>query len=108
MADLISQFEIVDNAGDTQSFVGTVGTTPILIPGTAGNNINEILVHCPTQSPVSRILYFSFDGTNYHRLATGEALMWAVKGSKKQIYLKASVSGVDYEVILNTDQAGEL
>jgi len=106
--DLISQMEIVDNVGDTTSYVGTVGTTPIQIPGVAGSNINEMMVHCPTQTPVTALLYFSFDGVAYHQLSTGEALMWPVKGSKKQIYVKASVAGVAYEVILNTDQAGEI
>ena len=105
--DSISQMEIVDKAGDTKSYVGTVGTTPVLIPGVAVNNINELMVHCPTQTPVTVLLYFSFDNVAYHQLATGEAIMWPIKGSKKQIYVKASTAGVKYEVLLNTDQAGE-
>ncbi len=106
--DSVTQMEIVDNVGSTTSYVGTVGTTPIQIPGVAGSNINEMMVHCPTQNPSSVSLFFSFDGVAYHRLAVGESIMWPVKGSKKQIYLKGSGANVEYEMILNTDQAGEI
>lgn len=92
--------------GVTQSYIGTVGTTPILVPSVAGKSINQVLVHCPTQSPASRRLYFSFNGVDYHVLSPGESISWPVLGGLKQLYLKSNAASVSYEVILNTSLGG--
>lgn len=108
MADLPPQMEVNDSRGSTVPYSGTVGTTAVNVPSAAGSNITELMVRCPFQSPNTKQLLYSLDGgATYLSLDVGESLTWPLKGSLKQIQIKGSTAGVSYEVILNTDQAGE-
>lgn len=107
MADSVPQMEIKDSSGETTFYSGSVGTTAALVPPVAANTINEFMVRCPSQTPVTKKLLYSIDGVTYLELTPGEAVLWPLKGSKKQVYLKGSTAGVNYELILNTDQAGD-
>jgi|WetSurMetagenome_2_1015567.scaffolds.fasta_scaffold199831_2 hypothetical protein len=106
MADLIPQFETEDLQGTTTQYTGTVGTSAISIPTVAGTGIAECLIRCPTQSPNTRRLSYSFDGgTTFSILSPGEYIGWSLKGSPTQIKIKGNVASVDYEVILNREPA---
>jgi len=58
--------------GSTTQYTGTVGTTPIQIPGSAGDPIVLALIRCPSQTPNTRRLSWSLDNTTYHVLSPGE------------------------------------
>lgn len=89
--------------GSTSQYAGTVGTTPIQIPGVAGDPIATALIRCPNQSPSTRRLRYSFDGVTYHALSPGEFILWPMKGNIGQIYLQGSTAGVEYELTLNRE-----
>lgn len=104
MADVLPQFENKDLVGSTTQFVGTVGTTAILVPTVATFAISECLVRCPNQSPNTRRLLYSFDGgVNFGTLSPGEFIGWSLKGSPLQIQIKGNVAGVLYEVLVNRE-----
>lgn len=89
--------------GQSTQYAGTVGTTAVAVPSVAGNDIILFLVRSPAQSPITKKLYWSFDDVTYHELSPGEYVGWPLKGSKKQIYVKGNVAGVNYEIVLNTE-----
>jgi len=95
-----------DNAqdiGTTLQLAGTVGLTSTAFPTVAGDAIATALIRCPSQSPVTRRLYFSFDNVTFHELSPGEYIGWSTKGNLTQVYLKANVVGVNYELLLNRE-----
>lgn len=97
---------IGDNAqdfGTTTQLTGTVGITAVQVPATAGNPIATALIRCPEQSPVTKRLSWSIDDITYHTLGPGEFIAWSLKGNITQLYLKGSVAGVNYEVVLNRE-----
>ena len=104
MAEVLPQFEQIDNVGSTTQFQGTVGTTAIQIPSVATFDISEILIRCATDnSPVTKRLLWSLDDVTYHTLAPGEFVGWTLKGEQAQVWIKGSVAGVIYEVLVNRE-----
>jgi hypothetical protein len=99
------QFETDDAVGSTDTFTGSVGSTPISVPASAGGDIALVSVKQPMGvPPYNKILYFSLDGgTNWHVLQQGEGAIWPLRGAIKQIQIKGNVAGVAYEVILNRE-----
>jgi len=98
---------IGDNPQDfglTSNYVGSVTTVSTPIPTVAGNEIATALIRCPSQTPNTRRLLYSFDNVTFLTLTPGEFVGWSVRGSKTQIFIKGNVNPVDYEVILNTEQ----
>ncbi len=104
MADHPIIEESAQDVGATQAYAGTVGTTAVSIPSSAGNQINECLIRCPSQTPNSVRLSYSFDaGTTFQVLAPGEFIIWEPRNALTQLKIKGSVAGVSYEVLLNTE-----
>jgi len=104
MTDLAPQFETEDLLGQTTQFTGTVGTTSTAFPTVATTSIAECLIRCPSQTPNSNRLLYSFDGgTTFGTLAPGEFIGWSLKGSPTQIRIKGNVASVNYEIILNKE-----
>ena len=102
----VGGFEGADESpglGSTQTFTGTVGTSVVNVPSSAGAVIFEALIRCPSQTPQSRILYACFDGsgTNFHALKPGEFISMSIRGGLKQMQVKANGAGVEYEITLN-------
>jgi hypothetical protein len=89
--------------GNTIQYTGAVGLTAVLVPSSPGDDIVLALIRCPTQTPITKILYWSLDDITYHALSPGEFIGWPMKGSKKQIYVKGSVASVNYEILINTE-----
>ena len=89
--------------GSTTTFNGTVGTSVVNIPSSAGAIIYEALIRCPSQTPQSNILYACFDGsgTNFHELKPGESVACSIRGGQTQVKIKGNVAAVKYEVTLN-------
>jgi hypothetical protein len=95
--------ENAQDFGTTLQLAGSVGLTSTAFPTVAGDPIATLLIRCPTQSPTTRRLYYSFDDVTFHELAPGEFIGWSLKGNLTQIYLKGNVAGVNYEVTLNRE-----
>lgn len=107
MADAIPEFEIADNVGTTDEFTGSVGTTAILVPGTAGNAIEEIYIRCAVDQPFFTRLEYSYDGINFRRLRVGEAREDEPRGGIRQVWVRAAGLGItsaNYEIIMNRGQ----
>lgn len=107
MADVLPEFETTDVVGTTDSYVGSVGTTPVLVPSTAGTAIEEVGIRCAVDQPTSTRLEYSFDGTNYFKLKVGEARETELRGGITQIYIRAAGSGItsaNYEIEMNRGQ----
>jgi hypothetical protein len=104
MVDLAPEFESRDNFGTTSSFVSTVGTTAINVPGAASGRISEFYIHNPASNSASTIIQFSIDGgTNYHSLPWNSAITWTPKGNVTQIKIKANAASKNYEALLNIE-----
>jgi hypothetical protein len=104
MPDISPQFENSDLQGSTTQFTGVVGVTAISLPPTAGTAIAEALVRCPSQTPNSNRLLYSFDGgANYFTLSPGEFVGWSLKGGVTQVLIRGSVANVQYEVMINRE-----
>ena len=105
MTDIRPEMETSDNWGTTELFVGSVGTTPTLVPAVAGFAIEEFSIRCAVDQARKRRLEFSLDGVNYARLKVAETREEEVRGSTiKQIWIRAAGSGVtsvNYEIFLN-------
>lgn len=98
--------ETVDAIGSTTHFNGSVNTSAIAIPTVAGNVIAEVLVENAFTNSSTKNLLVSFDGgTTFKTLASGSSLVWSPKGDIRQIYIKGSVGGVDYEILMNRESA---
>lgn len=89
--------------GNSTQYTGTVGTTAVAVPSVAGDDIVLFLVRAPSQTPITKRLLWSLDNVTFHELSPGEYVGWPLKGSKKQIYVKGNVAGVNYEIVLNTE-----
>lgn len=89
--------------GTTLQLAGTVGTTSTAFPSVAGDPIATCLIRCPTQTPNTVTLSYSFDNVTFHVLGVGEYIGWPLKGNVTQVYLKGSVAGVKYELTLNRE-----
>ncbi len=100
-ADKNPGFETQDLDGNTVNYSGTVGTSSINLPTTAGNIISEVFFRCPHQTPTTIRCSISYDGTTYLTLNPGEAVGWSVKGNKTQVKVKANQSNVSYEAVIN-------
>lgn len=98
------QMEITDQVGTTNQYSGSVDQTGILLPALAEDPIEEIGIRCAIDQPFASRLEFSYDGgTNWSRLAVGEAREDELRGQIKQIKIRAagSLSTCKYEVIMN-------
>jgi hypothetical protein len=100
--------DIADNTGgassasqDTLQFEGSVGTTPIDLPGVAGGEITQVIFSCRVQAPSSRRLLFSVDGgSTFFTLSPGSMVGWEPKDIE-QVQIKGNVAGVLYDVLIN-------
>lgn len=96
--------EAESSSGQTMQFASTVDTTSITLPDVPGDNIATALIRCPSQTPLSRRLLYSFDGgLTYGTLSPGEFVGWSLKGATKQVYLKGNASGVQFEAVFNME-----
>ena len=67
--------EYRDNEGSSSQYNGTVGTSAVNIPSSAGNAISEFLIHCPNASPGN--LLVSLDGgTTFKTIYRGGHWIW--------------------------------
>jgi len=95
--------ETVNTDGSTDHYNGTVGTTAIDLPGSAGTIIQSILID-NINSASNKSLFISFDGgTTFKTITVGSTFSWTVKGNLKQVKLKGSVAGCDYEALINRE-----
>lgn len=104
MVDALPEFETTDTLGSTDEFTGAVGTTPILIPSTPGNPIEEIGIRCAVDQTFNKRLEYSYDGINYRRLRVGEAREDEPRGGIAQVWIRAAgiaVTSVNYEIVMN-------
>jgi hypothetical protein len=102
----MAESPIGDNAQDfglSAQFVGTVGTASTAVPSSAGDPIATVFIRCPSQTPVTRRLLYSFDNVTFQVLSPGEFIAWSLKGNKTQVYIKGNVATVDYEVLVNRE-----
>ena len=106
MASVKPQFEMTDTKGNTVHYASSVGTTPVAIPTVAGNTIAEFWIENDLHNtPVTKRLSFSCDGgTTYTELNVSEGMAWTPKGDVKQIFIKASVAGTLYKMIVNYEE----
>lgn len=78
---------------------GTVGTSSIPLPATAGDRITEVLID---NDNISQDLLVSFDGgTDFKTVPPGGFLIWNLKRSRTQIDLEASAAGATFEILMN-------
>lgn len=114
MTDLLPQFESEDLIGTTKHFNGSVSGTWVAVPSTPNRVIAEAFARCAIDQSSKNRLFVSFDGgAGYLLLAPGEAVGWSIKSSKElasgvvsgitQVFLKGSVPGVTYELVLNRE-----
>jgi hypothetical protein len=106
MANLLPEVEIADDLGFSVVLAGMVGTTPSLFPSVATTDIDNFIVHSPSQTPSSVKLYWSLDNLTYWELSVGESFSCDLRkhptlGNIKQIYLKGSVANVKYQSLIN-------
>lgn len=88
----------------TSHFNGSVGTSALAVPPSAGADIQTIAIKNPRSNAFSKILMVSFDGgTTYWDLRRGDSLIWSFKDDLKQIYIRGSAAAVDYQIILNRE-----
>jgi hypothetical protein len=99
--------DIADNTGgasssqDTLQFEGSVGTTPIDLPGVASGEITQVIFSCRVQTPSSKRLLFSVDGgSTFFTLSPGSMVGWEPKDIE-QVQVKGNVAGVLYDVLIN-------
>jgi hypothetical protein len=91
------------DVGGTTQYTGTVGTTAVLVPASPGNPIILALIECPSQLPNSKYLLYSLDDITYHKVGNGNYIGWPFKGNITQLYVKGSVAGVEYQIMINTE-----
>jgi hypothetical protein len=109
MSNVAPEFETIDALGKTVCYQGTVGTVAIQVPSVAGFSISEALIRCASDnSPVTKRLLWSTDNVTYLTLAPGEFVGWTFKKTAAdaeitQIWIKGSVAGVVYELVVNTE-----
>ena len=90
------------SAVTVKHFDGTVGTTAINVPGSAGEAITLAFVHNPKSNAKTDTLSFSFDsGATFTILKRGDSIIWPVNESINQVKIKSNVADTDYEIILN-------
>jgi hypothetical protein len=94
--------ETKDLDGTTIHFNSTVGTSPVNVPSSDGNAIDEVLVRCSNDQTKTNRLSVALDaGATYLVLSPGEFVAWSIKGSLKHISIKGNVAGVAYEIVMN-------
>jgi hypothetical protein len=106
------EFESQDIKGRTKQFIGTVGTSAVLVPAVAEGRITEALIICGVDNANSARLQFDFTAqSNYSDgLNKGSYIGWSLKGTPstgaaiQQIQLKANQAGVTYLVIINFEE----
>ena len=104
MADIPEEFESTDTLGTSEQFDGTVGTTPINLPGSAGELISEFIVQCPFDQDDTNSLKVSLNGgASYLTLQPAGFWAWTPKGNVTQLTLLGNVAGVKYEVVINKE-----
>jgi hypothetical protein len=108
MADVLPEFESTDVLGTTDTYTGSVGTTAVNVPASAGNHIDELSIRCAVDQITIKRLEFSLDGgTNWFRLRVGEFYTEEPRGSITQIKIRAAgvgVTSVNYEISMNRGQ----
>lgn len=103
MGNEIPAFEVTDLDGNTFQETSTVGTIPVNVPAVAGEVISEFIVQCPPDQADTVRLLVSVDGANFLTMTPSGFWAWTPKGQIRQLTLKASESGVQYEVVLNRE-----
>ena len=105
MVDNEPRFEISDNAGSTVQASGAVGTTPLLVPGSATYTISEFIIHCPEEQHIDGRLKCSIDGgVNVMTLYPSGHWAWTAKGnSVKQLTITGNQANVLYEIVVNLE-----
>lgn len=107
MADQAPSFETQDVLGTTQHYNGTVGTTPILLPTTAGAKISTFLIRNPMGNGAATTIFVAADGQlTYISVTRGEAFQWSPKKTAAgspitQIRIYASANASTYEAIMD-------
>lgn len=105
MADLLPTYGNSDLKGTTTFRSGTVGTSFVSLPASAGNEIGEVLVVCSTDQTKSNRLIVNLDaGGEARTLAPGEWLSFKPRGGIAQISIKGNTAGVVYEAVFNFEQ----
>jgi len=95
--------ETVNTDGSTDHYNGTVGTTAVDIPSSAGNIIQSILID-NTNTASTKTLLVSFDGgTTYKTIGVGATFSWTVKGNLRQVKIKGGAASTSYEILLNRE-----
>lgn len=88
--------------GSTDHFNGTVGTSSVAIPASAGNVISEVLIRNPKSNSILKDLLVSFDGgTTFFTISRNDYLVWGPRDNLTQIYIKGNLASTDYEIIMN-------
>jgi len=108
MTDRAPEFETVDSKGTVDTFSGTVGTSLIAVPTVAGNVIQSFTVICDPVQSITNVLTVYLDGVGTVPAAVlypGGFYSGEIKGSKRQINLKANVAGVSYQVTLDREES---
>lgn len=95
--------ETEDLRGSTDHYNGTVGTTPVSIPSSPGNAIQSVLIDNVSISANKKLLVSFDSGTTWKTIPRKAVLQGTIKGAPKQIQVKGSVAGVEYEIILNRE-----
>jgi hypothetical protein len=109
MAHANPDFETKDVLGKTFQQVGTVTTSPLLLPVVPTTQISEVLIRNPGNNNPNDVLLYDFTGQgNFSRLTRGEFVGWSVKTSPggssiTQITIKSLLGTINYEVIVNVE-----
>lgn len=78
--------------------MGSVGTTPALIPASSGAVIARVIIENPN---AAKALEVSFDGgTGWFEIAAGLTLETDVKGRATQFRLRGSAASTRYNALL--------
>ena len=103
MTESTPQFEIKDSIGSTDMFAGTVDQIGIYLPAIAGDPIDNVGIRNAIDQAFASRLEFSYDGSNWFRLAVGESREDDLRGNITQIRIRAagSLTTCKYEVIMN-------
>lgn len=87
--------------GSTVIDTGTVSTVYTDVPAVAGGSITSILLENPLSNDPKQLL-ISFDGgTTAKTLEAGSNFVWTPRGDLKQVKIKGSAAGTDYEIVIN-------
>lgn len=94
-----SSFPLPNTGGSSAHYNGSVGTTSVSVPSTAGASITSFLIE---NTHNSQNLLFSLDGgSTFKTVLPGDAYVVSPRGDLTQITLQGSAAGTTYEIIMN-------